>query len=170
MRTTRKQAAPLIFTQRVCQKRTLSCLGILTISVVLMAGCALGPKYAYTVQRDSAVVSVAPSGNAQVYIEHIDGFAAPLGMQYKFSSGTYELPLSPSRHSIEVLVDSTWSVPEGLGNVEQSAGKNITIVYNFVENGRYHLTAGYKTPTFYLALWEDDSGSSVKVGTWRFGY
>ena len=136
---------------------------------LLCQGCASGPKYAYTAQRDSAVVSVAPSDNARVFLEHIDGFAAPIRMQFGLSSGTYLFYLSPGLHKIELSLDSTSTVTNGIHSFEFTAGGGGTIEYNFMANGNYHMTAYYGTTTFYVTPWDDTTGSAVKVGNWSFG-
>jgi hypothetical protein len=90
-------------------KKAIILLGIATIFGLFCSGCATGPKYLYTEQKDSASIGVgqtqppgyypAYQGTTEVYITQIDGLGLGYGTSFTSLNGVISnLIFDPNNH------------------------------------------------------------------------
>ena len=166
----------------------------LTIAVgasgLLCAACALGPRYAYAPQADSATISTAPTpsvavavytpqadpaaipaappASVAVFTQHIDG-AVPLPSQLGSSNGVYQVYVSPGMHELDLALRYSENASHGLDEMVWSTTASVKIESMFAPKGKYRIEGHLTGTRFDVVLWDETQGPAarVRVGSWQ---
>ena len=176
-------------TKSASRKRTLFCLGALTMLAALAAGCATGPKYEYTQHEDSASVEgpggqnrlLGNNGSCSITITKVDGFnsdfiASCPGVGWPFFTGKERLYLTPDQHTLKLNITETESQYGDTGHGATgltgtvASGSTPTITVELKANHIYRFAAFLAGSTIDLALWDETSGPAARsrVANWTF--
>jgi hypothetical protein len=161
---------------------------ILSVVIVIIfglfcGGCAIGPKFLHTEQKDSAIIEgprgaadLPYLGSSTVTISKIDGVDLGFFNAFEASSpgllscwmGYFLKPLSivPGKHVLVMDFQKIENDPASPGGSYLYTGSG-TIKAEFAANHIYRITA---TGCFSVTLWDETGGLSTRsiVKTWGF--
>jgi hypothetical protein len=160
--------------------------GIAAGVILLLCGCAIGPKYAYTMQGNSAILDgfSAPNqgseyGSCHITILRVDGFASNFSASNPGNNWPLHQPhlyLAPGVHTLNLSVseiDVNYGEHSGnsagiTGTV--ASGSTPTITVEFKANHTYRLAGYLGGSTIDIALWDETNGaaSRSRTASWTF--
>ena len=149
----------------------------MVVSIAYSNGCEMGPKYRYAQQPDSVFLmdGEAPSIRMsdvvdEVYVEKIDGLAAPTAQVLGIGSTTNQNFLAPGKHVLYLFLRH--SNPDYSGgrtgfSVVMATG---IIDFVFLAYHKYRITAAVGGESIHVTLWDETNGidTRVDVGEWTF--
>ena len=161
-------------------------LVIVTIYGLLCGGCATGPRYTYTQQKDSASVAGPrvpdqgrEDGTCYINIKKVDGLTANFptsnpGSNRFFYSATKRLYLSPGQHRFILDISEINSDYGGVGHGAVGivdtvvSGSAPTITVELKANHIYRFAAFLAGGTIELILWDETGGAKTRseVANW----
>jgi len=161
--------------------------GVLAAFGLLFGGCATGPRFEYTEQKDSArieppikpVQRIEQYGSCSIQITRVDGLVASFDASRPGANwvpgGNRPLYVSPGKHTITLDIGQIDEVYGKTGRNDvgvvgaYAAGSRPTLTVEFAPNHAYRFTANLNGTVIDVTLWEETAGTSPRVAaaTWR---
>lgn len=161
-------------------------LAIVTTYGLLCCGCATGPRYTYTQQKDSASVSgpITPfqnrdNGTCSIRIVQVDGLTANFDASspgINWPTSKKSLYLEPGKHVLALDIGEidteTGDTGHGASGITGAvaSGSTPTINVEFKANHTYRFAAYLVRGWIDLTLWDETDGAKTRseVANWTF--